>query len=234
MKHCEEYAALLSAFADGEVTETEREEVLRHLDGCGGCRAYLADLLAMQDELSVPVPELPENFAARVMWRVRCEKSKMPRKNRRILTAVASAVACLVLVMALPSVLGSVGALDDAAQESAVLEDSMTDDMAADDAVLDETAESVMDGGTNGIVNDCETPSAAGKTESNALAVSREQMDQWLAENETETFRAEETEEETVYYLDSRQYESFRAFMQEQGVFMGEISENEVVAVYVR
>ena len=37
MKHCEEYAALLSAFADGEVTETERDEILRHLDGCEGC-----------------------------------------------------------------------------------------------------------------------------------------------------------------------------------------------------
>jgi len=59
-------------------------------------------------------------------------------------------------------------------------------------------------------------------------------MDLWLAENETITFRTEEMQEETVYYLDREQYESFRAFMESQGVFMGEMGENETVTIYVR
>ena len=233
MKHCEEYAALLSAFVDGEVTEQERREVLCHLDSCEGCRAYLADLMVMKDELSVPAPQLPENFAGQVMWRVGRERSKKAKKSRRVMTAVASAAACLVLVMALPYVLGGVG-MDDTAAESTVIADSVADGMtAAEDVLLEGAVESVTDSSTNAVADDCETP-AAGKTESSAFAVSREQMETWLAENEGMTFRAEETEEETVYYLEGQQYESFRAFMQEQGVFMDEIGENEIVAVYER
>ncbi len=232
MKHCEEYAALLSTFADGEVTEQERQEVLRHLDCCEGCRAYLADLMAMARELSAPAPQLPETFAEQVMWRVRRERNKKAKKSRRVMTVVASAAACLVLVMALPYVLGGVG-MDDTATESAVIMDSVADGMAEEDILLEDAAESVADSSTNAVADDCETP-AAGKTESSAFAVSREQMDAWLAENANMTFRAEETEEETVYYLDLQQYASFRAFMQEQGVFMDEIGENEVATVYVR
>ncbi|MBR4870355.1 MAG: zf-HC2 domain-containing protein [Oscillospiraceae bacterium] len=232
MKHCEEYAVLLSAFADGEVTQQEHQEVLCHLERCEGCREYLADIMAAKEEVACPVPQLPEDFSDQVMWRVKREKSKKAKKSRRVMTAVASAAACLVLVMALPYVLGGVGA-DDTAAESITIEDSAADEMAAEDGLLHDAAESVADGGTNAVADDCTTP-AAGKTEGNALAVSREQMDAWLAENENMTFRAEETEEETVYYLDLQQYESFCAFMQEQGVFMGEMDENETITVYVR
>ena len=233
MKHCEEYAALLSAFADGEVTQQEHQEVLCHMERCEGCREYLADIMAAKEEVACPVPQLPEDFSDQVMWRVKREKSKKAKKSRRVMTAVASAAACLVLVMALPYVLGGVG-VDDTAAESTVIADSVADGMTAEeDILLEDAVGSVTDGGTNAVADDCETP-AAGKTEGNALAVSREQMDAWLAENENMTFRAEETEEETVYYLDLQQYESFRAFMQEQGVFMGEMGENETITVYVR
>ena len=234
MKHCEEYAALLSAFADGEMSGQEREEVLAHLENCEACRDYLADLMAVKDELSAPVPELPENFSQQVMWRVRSEKTKKAKKSRRkMATAVASAAACLVLVLAIPYVLGGVGMSDSAAESTVVMEDSAAEDMVEEDALMDDVSGSITDGGTNDVVNDCETP-AAGKTESDGFAVSREQMDLWLAENETMTFRTEEAEEETVYHLDREQYESFRAFMESQGVFMGEMGENETVTIYVR
>ena len=44
MKKCEEFAPLLSAFVDGELTEEERAEVLAHVSGskrrctCRACR----------------------------------------------------------------------------------------------------------------------------------------------------------------------------------------------------
>ena len=34
MKECEEFAPLLSAFVDGELTEEERAEVLAHVSEC--------------------------------------------------------------------------------------------------------------------------------------------------------------------------------------------------------
>ena len=37
MKKCEEFAPLLSAFVDGELTEEERAEVLAHARNAEGC-----------------------------------------------------------------------------------------------------------------------------------------------------------------------------------------------------
>ena len=47
MKYCEEYAALISAWLDGELNEEETGRLQAHLFTCPGCRAYLADLKAM-------------------------------------------------------------------------------------------------------------------------------------------------------------------------------------------
>ena len=43
MKCCEQYAAALSAFVDGELSENERDEVLAHVEHCRNCREYLLE-----------------------------------------------------------------------------------------------------------------------------------------------------------------------------------------------
>ena len=48
MKECEEFAPLLSAFVDGELTEEERAEVLAHVSECEKCRRLLGELTALQ------------------------------------------------------------------------------------------------------------------------------------------------------------------------------------------
>ena len=48
MKCCEEYAALLDPFVDGELTPEEMERVREHLEDCPGCRAYVDDALAIR------------------------------------------------------------------------------------------------------------------------------------------------------------------------------------------
>ena len=48
MKKCEEFAPLLSAFVDGELTEEERAEVLAHVSECEKCRRLLGELTALQ------------------------------------------------------------------------------------------------------------------------------------------------------------------------------------------
>ena len=47
MKECEEFAPLLSAFVDGELTEDERAEVLAHVSECEKCRRLLGELTAL-------------------------------------------------------------------------------------------------------------------------------------------------------------------------------------------
>ena len=51
MKECEEFAPLLSAFVDGELTEDERAEVLAHVSECEKCRRLLGELTALHAAL---------------------------------------------------------------------------------------------------------------------------------------------------------------------------------------
>ena len=54
MKKCEEFAPLLSAFVDGELTEEERAEVLAHVSECEKCRRLLGELTALHAALGEP------------------------------------------------------------------------------------------------------------------------------------------------------------------------------------
>ena len=70
MKECEEFAPLLSAFVDGELTEEERAEVLAHVSECEKCRRLLGELTALHAALGdaaqypnlrlMPPPDYPD------------------------------------------------------------------------------------------------------------------------------------------------------------------------------
>lgn len=65
---------LLSAFADGETTEGERETIAAHLAGCEACRELLDDLRLL-DRLAADeaVPPVPADLAARLRARLDAE-----------------------------------------------------------------------------------------------------------------------------------------------------------------
>ena len=68
MKYCEEYAALLDAYFDGECTPEEAEQVRAHIAVCPGCRAYLNELALLRDAFpDGEDTEVPEGFADGVM-----------------------------------------------------------------------------------------------------------------------------------------------------------------------
>ena len=81
MKKCEEFAPLLSAYFDGELTEEESAAVRAHLSECEDCRARLDEYAQLSGAmLALGEEDVPEGFTARVMDAVRAEKAAMPRR----------------------------------------------------------------------------------------------------------------------------------------------------------
>lgn len=102
MKYCEEYAALLDLYVDGELPAEELEQVRKHLETCPGCRAYVDDALAIRAGFpEAEDTEVPEGFVESVMERVMGDAGKpaerrYPWKRAASLTALA---ACCALVI---------------------------------------------------------------------------------------------------------------------------------------
>lgn len=97
MKCCEEYAIALSAFADGELNEAERNDLLSHLEHCEGCREHLSELMllhAMFEDL--PELDAPSGFAESVLARVHEEERGKKRRHRALFRTLA---ACFALVL---------------------------------------------------------------------------------------------------------------------------------------
>ena len=109
MKYCEEYAALLDLFVDGELTGVEMKRVRDHLEKCPGCRAYVDDALAIRAGfLDVEETAVPEGFAEAIMERIREDTVrdkkiiKLKRREvRRWLSTAAALAACCALVVIL-------------------------------------------------------------------------------------------------------------------------------------
>ena len=76
MKECEEFAPLLSAFVDGELTEEERAEVLAHVSECEKCRRLLGELTALHAALGeLEDEDVPAGFTGGVMAAVRAAQA---------------------------------------------------------------------------------------------------------------------------------------------------------------
>lgn len=102
MKYCEEYAALLDSFVDGELSLDESEQIRSHLVQCPGCRAYVQDALLIRelfpDDTDV---EVPDGFAEGVMAAIRADAA--PQKKRKapwskVLLPLAACCAVVLLV----------------------------------------------------------------------------------------------------------------------------------------
>ena len=107
MKPCDDYTIALSAFVDGELSDTERAALLNHLTECEGCRAYLAELGAMRDAFGEMEEErAPEGFAEGVMARLHEEKRGACRSRKGWLGLAACAAVVLLAVSVLPGLTG--------------------------------------------------------------------------------------------------------------------------------
>ena len=96
MKCCEEYTAALSAFADGELNENERNELLAHLEHCEACRDKLSELMILHTMFEeLPELDAPEGFSERVH-----EEKRAKKRSRRAWPRVLAACFALVVISA--------------------------------------------------------------------------------------------------------------------------------------
>ena len=103
MKICEEFAALLDAFVDGELSPEEAQAVQTHLNTCSACQAYVDDALAMRAAFpTVEDTEVPANFATGVMDAICAQAAPTEKRHHqpwgRVLLPIA---ACFALVLIL-------------------------------------------------------------------------------------------------------------------------------------
>ena len=138
MKKCEEFAPLLSAYFDGELTEEENAAVRAHLSECEDCRARLDEYAQLSGAmLALGEEDVPEGFTARVMDAVRAEKAAMPRMKkpsawrRWMPMAACAAIVALAAAVTIPRTAMKQEANDAAPAAPAAQEDQAMFSMAA-------------------------------------------------------------------------------------------------------
>lgn len=101
MKYCDDYAALLDLFVDGELSPDEMADVQAHLDACPGCRAYVDDALALRAAFpDAEDTEVPAGFAEGVMSAIRAQSQAAPKKGKlsHLLAPLAACCAIVLLI----------------------------------------------------------------------------------------------------------------------------------------
>ena len=255
MKYCENFAALLDPFVDGELSPDEIARVQAHLDGCPACRAYADDALAIRasfpDAEDTPVPD---GFAESVMARIRAEAASQaeaaPQKktSRPWLKALASLAACCAIVrLAAPmfphsSKAGAApaeapaAAADTAASTERAMEFALTEEAPAGESA----EESREDLASSKLYDAAPSPSAAADSGATAyfteadpaswLTLTAEEAGSLLADFTP----AEETETELRYELTSGELETLLAALSEAGIVpSGELHPAEMEDSYV-
>ena len=111
MSKCTEYMELLSAYADGEVSETDKQRVEEHLETCENCSAVLGFFRETSVAAAESFAPVPEELLAGVMKEISegaagkadaedviksAKKKKIPRV---VLTRYVPIAACLALVL---------------------------------------------------------------------------------------------------------------------------------------
>ena len=131
MKCCEEYTAALSAFADGELNENERNELLAHLEHCEACRDKLSELMILHTMFEeLPELDAPDGFAERVLDRVHAEERTKKRSRRAWPRVLAACFALVVISAAALKILPAMTSKSDSAANEAADNSSAMDDAA--------------------------------------------------------------------------------------------------------
>ena len=249
MKYCENFAALLDPFVDGELSPDEMARVQAHLDGCPACRAYVDDALAIRasfpDAEDTPVPD---GFAESVMARIRAEAASQaeaaPQKktSRPWLKALASLAACCAIVLLAAPMFSHSSKTEAAPAEAPAAAAASTERAMGFANTAEETPaeESREDLASSKLYDAAPSPSAAADSGATAyfteadpaswLTLTAEEAGSLLADFTP----VEETETELRYELTSGELETLLAALSEAGIVpSGELHPAEMEDSYV-
>ena len=175
MKYCEDYAALLDLYVDGELSPEDMDRVRAHLETCSGCRAYVDDALAIRAAFpDVEDTEVPTGFAESVMSAVQAAAQERPAapqaKKRHWGRVLLPLAACCAIVILLHGVTGSKNSPVEFATASSSATDTATTESesiaeteeAAAEAPAETPADGAADGGAAPETRVAFTPSDAG------------------------------------------------------------------------
>lgn len=150
MKYCEEYAALLDPFLDGELSASEAERVRTHLACCPGCRTYVQAALAIRDAFpEIEDTAVPDGFAETVCAAIRADAAPQKRRKTPWTKVLLPLAACCAIVVLVQHTLPFAGSGNSpAAADTAFMTAADDAGDAAVSSSSDETAspESEMDG----------------------------------------------------------------------------------------
>ena len=159
MKYCEDCAALLDLYVDGELSPDDMDRVRAHLETCPGCRAYVDDALAIRAAFpDVEDTEVPTGFAESVMSAVQAAAQERPAapqaKKRHWGRVLLPLAACCAIVILLHGVTGSKNSPVEFATASSSATDTATTESESiaetEEAAAEAPAETPADGAADG------------------------------------------------------------------------------------
>ena len=159
MKYCDDYAALLDLYVDGELSPDDMDRVRAHLETCPGCRAYVDDALAIRAAFpDVEDTEVPAGFAESVMSAVQAAAQERPAapqaKKRHWGRVLLPLAACCAIVILLHGVTGSKNSPVEFATASSSATDTATTESESiaetEEAAAEAPAETPADGAADG------------------------------------------------------------------------------------
>ena len=159
MKYCEDCAALLDLYVDGELSPEDMDRVRAHLETCSGCRAYVDDALAIRAAFpDVEDTEVPAGFAESVMSAVQAAAQERPAapqaKKRHWGRVLLPLAACCAIVILLHGVTGSKNSPVEFATASSSATDTATTESESiaetEEAAAEAPAETPADGAADG------------------------------------------------------------------------------------
>ena len=163
MKYCEDCAALLDLYVDGELSPDDMDRVRAHLETCPGCRAYVDDALAIRAAFpDVEDTEVPAGVAESVMSAVQAAAQERPAapqaKKRHWGRVLLPLAACCAIVILLHGVTGSKNSPVEFATASSSATDTATTESESIAETEEAAAEAPAEAPANGAAESGGTP----------------------------------------------------------------------------
>lgn len=92
MSRCEEYIIQMNQYLDGELSQQESGDFLRHLESCPSCRKYFEQIKIATYELRHMKVSVPDTLHGSIMRHVRANSGA--GRHRKLVRALSSLVAC--------------------------------------------------------------------------------------------------------------------------------------------